>query len=149
MHARRGLSPSTPLTSWRRLRMLTRAHAGGWDKNSTAGKHSSSMLVQTVASEGLADAFMAFNTNYHDSGLFGVYGVTDRERCEDFAAAALSSMTKLCFDVSEADVVRAKNQLKASLMFFQDSTHRESARTARMRTAQRGARGAGTGRAWP
>lgn len=129
--------------------MLTRAHAGGWDKNSTAGKHSSSMLVQTVASEGLADAFMAFNTNYHDSGLFGVYGVTDRERCEDFAAAALSSMTKLCFDVSEADVVRAKNQLKASLMFFQDSTHRESARTARMRTAQRGARGAGTGRAWP
>jgi hypothetical protein len=26
----------------------------------------------------LADAYMAFNTNYHDSGLFGVYAVTDR-----------------------------------------------------------------------
>jgi hypothetical protein len=23
---------------------------------------------------------MAFNTNYHDSGLFGVYAVTDRDR---------------------------------------------------------------------
>jgi hypothetical protein len=31
-----------------------------------------------VAIEGLADSFMAFNTNYHDTGLFGVYGVTDR-----------------------------------------------------------------------
>lgn len=52
--------------------------AGGWDRNSTVGKHSSSALTQQVAQEGLADAFMAFNTNYHDTGLFGVYGVTDR-----------------------------------------------------------------------
>ncbi len=89
------------------------------------------MLVQTVASEGLADAMMAFNTNYHDTGLFGVYGVTDRERCEDFAYAVMSHLTKMCFDVREADVARAKNQLKASLMFFQDSTHRESRRASR------------------
>ncbi len=99
--------------------------AGGWDKNSTVGKHSSSMLVQQVASEGLADAFMAFNTNYHDSGLFGVYGVTDRDRCEDFAYSIMSSLTRMCFEVRDADVARAKNQLKASLMHFQDSTHRE------------------------
>lgn len=49
--------------------------AGGWDKNSsTVGKHATSWLVQTVAMEGMADAFMSFNTNYHDTGLFGVYG---------------------------------------------------------------------------
>ena len=42
--------------------------AGGWDKNSPAGKNSSSALTSTVASEGLADGFMAFNTNYHDTG---------------------------------------------------------------------------------
>jgi hypothetical protein len=58
---------------------------GGWDKSSTVGKHASSTMTQTVAIEGLADAYMAFNTNYHDTGLFGVYGVTDRDRCEDFA----------------------------------------------------------------
>ncbi|GLC43073.1 hypothetical protein PLESTF_001205200 [Pleodorina starrii] len=103
--------------------MVMQTILGAWDKNSTVGKHSSSMLVQTVASEGLADAFMAFNTNYHDTGLFGVYGVTDRDRCEDFAYAIMSHLTKMCFDVREADVVRAKNQLKASLMFFQDSTN--------------------------
>lgn len=37
----------------------------------------------------------------------------------------LNEMTKMCYDVSEAEVTRAKNQLKASMMFFQDSTHRE------------------------
>lgn len=42
-------------------------------------------MTQTVAVDGVADAYMAFNTNYHDTGLFGVYGVTDRDRCEDFA----------------------------------------------------------------
>lgn len=103
--------------------MVMQTMLGGWDKNSTVGKHSSSALVQTVASEGLADSFMAFNTNYHDTGLFGIYGVTDRERCEDFAYAAMNTMTKMCIEASEADVARAKNQLKASLMFFQDSTH--------------------------
>lgn len=135
------------------------------------GRHASSQLTQTVAVEGLADAFMAFNTNYHDSGLFGVYGVTDRwaahqlhcvdvwtpsstyqrtdvpartlthlafapppaltpvpnerDRCEDFAHAIMSELTKMCYEVNETEVTRAKNQLKASLMFFQDSTHRE------------------------
>ncbi len=37
----------------------------------------------------------------------------------------MNEMTKLCYDVSDAEVARAKNQLKSSLMFFQDSTHRE------------------------
>lgn len=65
--------------------MVMQTMLGGWDKNSTVGKHSSSPLVATVAMEGLADSMMSFNTNYHDTGLFGVYGVTDRDRCEDFA----------------------------------------------------------------
>ena len=38
-----------------------------------AGANSSSMMAQRVAINGLADSYMAFNTNYHDTGLFGVY----------------------------------------------------------------------------
>ena len=34
-------------------------------------------------------------------------------------------MTKMYYDVNELEVTRAKNQLKASLLFNQDSTHRE------------------------
>mmetsp|Transcript_39753 Transcript_39753/g.88359 ORF Transcript_39753/g.88359 Transcript_39753/m.88359 type:complete len:493 (-) Transcript_39753:273-1751(-) len=103
--------------------MVMQTMLGGWDKNSTVGKHASSPLTAQVAVEGLADAFMAFNTNYHDTGLFGVYGVTDRDRCEDFAHAVMNEITKMCYEVNGGEVARAKNQLKASLMFFQDSSH--------------------------
>lgn len=103
--------------------MVMQTMLGGWDKNSTVGKHSSSTLTQTIVVENLGEAYMAFNTNYHDTGLFGVYGVSDRGRIEDFAWSIMNEMTKMCYDVSENDVARAKNQLKASLMFFQDSTH--------------------------
>jgi hypothetical protein len=98
--------------------------AGAWDRSSSSGKHSGSALTQRIASGGLADSFMAFNTNYHDSGLFGVYAVTDAERCENLSWVVMNELTKLCYEVRDADVVRARNQLKSSLLFFQDSTHR-------------------------
>ena len=34
-----------------------------------------SELAQKVDTEDLADSFMAFNTNYKDSGLFGIYAI--------------------------------------------------------------------------
>jgi hypothetical protein len=62
--------------------------AGGWDKQSTVGQHSGSLLTQRIAVDELADSFTAFNTNYHDTGLFGVYAVTDRDRCSDLTWCA-------------------------------------------------------------
>lgn len=41
---------------------------GAWDKNSGAGSDMGSRLAQRVAVNGLANSFMAFNTNYHDTG---------------------------------------------------------------------------------
>jgi hypothetical protein len=35
-------------------------------------------------------------------------------------------VTKLCYEVKDADVARARNQLKASLLFMQDSNQRKS-----------------------
>ena len=35
-------------------------------------------MAQLIASNKLANSYMAFNTNYHDSGLFGVYAVADK-----------------------------------------------------------------------
>ena len=42
-----------------------------------AGADSSSLMAQRVAINHLADSYMAFNTNYHDTGLFGVYATCD------------------------------------------------------------------------
>lgn len=52
---------------------------GAWDKNVGAGNNMSSKLAQRVATNGLANSYMAFNTNYHDTGLFGVYAVCDKD----------------------------------------------------------------------
>ena len=35
------------------------------------------MMAQRVAINNLADSYMAFNTNYHDTGLFGFYATCD------------------------------------------------------------------------
>jgi hypothetical protein len=37
-------------------------------------------MAQRVAINGLADSYMAFNTNYHDTGLFGVYATCDPKK---------------------------------------------------------------------
>jgi processing peptidase subunit beta len=87
--------------------------------------YAGSLLTQKIATDELADAFMAFNTNYHDTGLFGVYAVTDRERSQDLSWVLMNEITKMCYEVKEADVARARNQLKASLLFLQDSSQRE------------------------
>ncbi len=41
---------------------------GAWDKNSGAGVDMASKLAQKVAANKLAHSYMAFNTNYHDTG---------------------------------------------------------------------------------
>lgn len=53
---------------------------GAWDKNVGAGNHMSSKLAQRVASNDLCNSYMAFNTNYHDTGLFGVYAVASKDQ---------------------------------------------------------------------
>ena len=53
---------------------------GAWDKNVGAGSHMSSKLAQRVALNDLCKSYMAFNTNYHDTGLFGVYAVADKHQ---------------------------------------------------------------------
>lgn len=44
---------------------------GAWDKNSGAGVDMASKLAQKVAANKLAHSYMAFNTNYHDTGALG------------------------------------------------------------------------------
>lgn len=104
--------------------MVMQTMLGSWDKNSSAGGEMGSQLAHTVASNGLARSFMGFNTNYHDTGLFGVYATADPKESdmEDLCWTIMRNITKMCYDVNEVDVARAKNQLKASMLFAQDGT---------------------------
>ena len=104
--------------------MVLQTMLGSWDKNSSAGGAMGSPLAQTIAANGLAESYMAFNTNYHDTGLFGVYAVADphASNLEDLCWTIMRNVTKSCYEVEEMDVTRAKNQLKSSLLFSQDGS---------------------------
>lgn len=81
-----------------------------------------SQLSQMVAISELAESMMAFNTNYKDTGLFGVYAVAKADCLDDLSFAIMQEMTKLCYRVGDDDVTRARNQLKSSLLLHVDGT---------------------------
>ncbi|XP_053550939.1 cytochrome b-c1 complex subunit 2, mitochondrial [Bombina bombina] len=59
----------------------------------------------------------AFNTNYTDSGLFGVYTISQAAAAGDVINAAVNQVKAVAQGgVTEADLVRAKNQLKSNYL---------------------------------
>ncbi|KAG8662384.1 hypothetical protein MANES_01G097600v8 [Manihot esculenta] len=102
--------------------MVMQAMLGSWNKNAGGGKHMGSELAQRVGINEIAESMMAFNTNYKDTGLFGVYAVAKPDCLDDLAWAIMYETTKLSYRVSEADVTRARNQLKSSLILHIDGT---------------------------
>ncbi|XAR51676.1 Ubiquinol--cytochrome-c reductase [Bertholletia excelsa] len=102
--------------------MVMQSMLGSWNKNAGGGKHMGSELAQRVGINEIAESMMAFNTNYKDTGLFGVYAVAKADCLDDLAYAIMHEITKLCYRVSEADVTRACNQLKSSLLLHIDGT---------------------------
>ncbi|KAJ4841156.1 hypothetical protein Tsubulata_016918 [Turnera subulata] len=102
--------------------MVMQTMLGSWNKSAGGGKHMGSELAQRVGINEIAESMMAFNTNYKDIGLFGVYAVAKPDCLDDLAWAIMYETSKLCYRVSEADVTRACNQLKSSLLLHIDGT---------------------------
>ncbi|KAK2983698.1 hypothetical protein RJ640_002095 [Escallonia rubra] len=107
--------------------MVMQSLLGSWSKNAGGGKHMGSELAQRVGINEIAETMMAFNTNYKDTGLFGVYvvakvGNIQPDCLNDLAYAIMYEISKLCYRISEADVTRARNQLKSSLLLHMDGT---------------------------
>ncbi|XP_074280716.1 putative mitochondrial-processing peptidase subunit beta, mitochondrial [Silene latifolia] len=102
--------------------MVMQSMLGSWDKNAGGGKHMGPGLVQRVSINEIAESIMAFNTNYRDTGLFGVYAVAKPDCLDDLAWAIMHELSKLCYRVSDDDVTRACNQLKSSLLLHIDGT---------------------------
>ena len=59
------------------------------------------MMAQRVAINNLADSYMAFNTNYHDTGLFGFYATADpkHQAVDDLVCPAPTSVMHVLLNV--------------------------------------------------
>uniref|UniRef100_A0A8C7RJH0 Ubiquinol-cytochrome c reductase core protein 2b n=1 Tax=Oncorhynchus mykiss TaxID=8022 RepID=A0A8C7RJH0_ONCMY len=98
-------------------------HVLGAGPHIKRGSNPTSKLFQGVA-KATADPFdaSAFNSNYSDSGLFGVYTISQSAAAGDVIKAAISQVKAVTGGVSEADLTRAKTQLKAEYLMSLESS---------------------------
>lgn len=103
--------------------LVTQAIVGNYDRALGNAPHQGSKLSGYVHSNELANSFMSFSTSYSDTGLWGIYLVTDKlTRVDDLVHFAIREWMRLSANVSAAEVERAKAQLKASILLSLDGT---------------------------
>ncbi|XP_026181604.1 ubiquinol-cytochrome c reductase core protein 2a [Mastacembelus armatus] len=88
------------------------------------GSNITSKLSQGIA-KATAQPFdaTAFNASYSDSGLFGVYTIAQADSAGEVINAALAQVRGVAEgNVSEADITRAKNQVKAEYLMSIESS---------------------------
>jgi processing peptidase subunit beta len=102
--------------------MVLQTLLGSWERTMGAGPNTASALCRLVGSKNLAHSMSCFNTTYTDTGLFGVYAVTDPTNVWELSSEILYEMVRLCHQVSDEEVARAKTQLKTHLLGGLDGT---------------------------
>ncbi|KAL7422455.1 Mitochondrial-processing peptidase subunit beta [Cryptotrichosporon argae] len=96
---------------------------GNWDRSLGASSLLSSRLSHIISSNGLANSYMSFSTSYSDTGLWGIYLVSEAAtRIDDLVHFTLKEWTRMSLAPTSGEVERAKSQLKASLLLGLDGT---------------------------
>ncbi|CEP61461.1 mitochondrial processing peptidase LALA0_S03e03378g [Lachancea lanzarotensis] len=106
--------------------LATQAIVGNWDRALGSGNNSPSPLAVAASSNGtLANSYMSFSTSYADSGLWGMYIVTDSKEhnIKLIIDEVLKDWQRIkSGNVTDEEVKRAKAQLKASLLLSLDGS---------------------------
>lgn len=105
--------------------LVAQAIVGSWNRGLLAagGDGFGSRLAQIVSKYNLAQSFQSFNTAYTDTGMFGIYCVSDHTYdLDDLVYHVQQEWVRLCLSVTEGEVERAKLHLKSALLLSLDST---------------------------
>ena len=83
----------------------------------------SSRLFQEIREKrGLVYSIYSFTSPFKDGGLFGVYAGTGESEAAELMPVVLDELGKVQQHVTEAELARARAQVKASLLMSQEST---------------------------
>jgi predicted Zn-dependent peptidase len=83
----------------------------------------SSRLFQEVREKrGLVYSIYSFSSPFVDGGLFGIYAGTGESEAEELMPITLEELRKVQSEVTEAELSRARAQVKASLLMSLEST---------------------------
>lgn len=83
----------------------------------------SSRLFQEIREKrGLAYSVSSFMTGYQDAGVLGIYAACAREQVPELISAIHEVLASTLQAPSDAEMLRAKNQLKAGIVMTREST---------------------------
>ncbi|KAI0031174.1 mitochondrial processing peptidase beta subunit [Vararia minispora EC-137] len=96
---------------------------GNWDRALGSSPMLSSRLSDIFARNELANSYMSFSTSYSDTGLWGIYIVSENLRnLDDVMHFTLREWARMSMAPTTAEVERAKSQLKVSLLLGLDGS---------------------------
>ena len=92
----------------------------------------SSRLFQEIREKrGLVYSIYSFPSSFIDSGVFGIYAGTGENEVAELIPLVCAEMVKATSDITEAEVARAKAQLKSSILMSLESTSARCEQLAR------------------
>jgi predicted Zn-dependent peptidase len=103
---------------------------------SVLGGGMSSRLFQEVReTRGLCYSIYCYHAPYSDTGFFGLYAGTDSETAPELMQVVIDQLAGATEDVTEAEVNRAKAQMKAGLLMALESSSARAEQLARQMLA--------------
>ncbi|XP_002741599.1 mitochondrial-processing peptidase subunit beta-like [Saccoglossus kowalevskii] len=102
--------------------MIANTLIGTWDRSHGGGTNVASKLASVCGGSNLCHSFQSFNTCYTDTGLWGMYFVTDNMNIDDMLFYVQNEWMRLCTSVTESEVTRAKNLLKTNMLLQLDGS---------------------------
>jgi len=102
--------------------MIASTVVGSWDRTLGCGPNTGSTLGRAAGTLECAHSFQSFNTCYTDTGLWGCYFVCDRMAIDEMLWQTQNEWMRLCSVVTEQEVNRAKNILRANLLLQLDGS---------------------------
>lgn len=131
---KRSISQAHIITGRRAFKYADKRKFPFFITNTLLGGGMSSRLFQNIRENfGYAYAIFSFNEALEDTGVWGVYIGTDREKIDDVLELTYKEYDRLRTErITEAELNRIKTQLKGNLMLGLESTSSRMQRLAKM-----------------
>ena len=129
---KRRLEQAQVIVGWQGLPYVDAGHYALQVFANAVGGGASSRLYADVREErGLCYAINAFHWSYADTGVFGFYAATAAADVPELMAVALDAVARAAHDLTEAEIGRAKAQMKVSLLAALESPSARAEQVAR------------------
>ena len=99
--------------------------------NVLGGGMSSRLFQEVRESRGLCYSIYAFHAPYADTGMFGLYAGTDAADAPELMRVVVDEIVMAADTITEAEVARAKAQMKAGLLMALESSSARAEQLAR------------------